>query len=162
MWQTIFQLTRAWKILLKFEISSFKLILVIDSRCISSKIALRWMPQNITNEKSTLVQVMAWCCQTTSHYLSQCWPRFMSPCSVTRPQWVKMNFVERKCFCFDYYVADRCCEASCWQQISIGLGNGLALNCLLMHIYVTRLEWVHCWNVPEVMILSSDHGLYIW
>ena len=24
--------------------------------------------------KSTLVQVMAWCCQASSHYLSQCWP----------------------------------------------------------------------------------------
>ena len=25
--------------------------------------------------KSTLVEVMAWCCQTPSHYLNQCWPR---------------------------------------------------------------------------------------
>ena len=40
--------------------------------------------------QSTLVQVMAWCRQATSHYLSQCWPRFMSPCGVTRPQCVKM------------------------------------------------------------------------
>ena len=30
--------------------------------------------------KSTLVQVMAWCRQATSHYLSQCWPTNMSPC----------------------------------------------------------------------------------
>ena len=28
--------------------------------------------------KSTLVQVMAWCRQATSHYLSQCWPRSLS------------------------------------------------------------------------------------
>ena len=35
--------------------------------------------------QSTLVQVMAWC----RHYLSQCWPRSMSPNGVTRPQWVK-------------------------------------------------------------------------
>ena len=32
---------------------------------------------------------MAWCCQATSHYLSQCWPRSMSPYGITRPQWVK-------------------------------------------------------------------------
>ena len=32
---------------------------------------------------------MAWCRQATSHYLSQCWPRSMSPYGVTRPQWVK-------------------------------------------------------------------------
>ena len=31
---------------------------------------------------------MAWCRQATSHYLSQCWPRSMSPNGVTRPQWV--------------------------------------------------------------------------
>ena len=34
-------------------------------------------------DKSTLVQVMAWCCQATSHYLSQCWPRSMWPCGIT-------------------------------------------------------------------------------
>ena len=31
----------------------------------------------------------AWCHQATSHYLSKCWPRSMSPYGVTRPQWVK-------------------------------------------------------------------------
>ena len=46
---------------------------------------------NLTDDKSTLVQVMAWCRQATSHYLSQCWPRSMSPNGVTRPQWVKCN-----------------------------------------------------------------------
>ena len=56
---------------------------------ISYEIALRWMPLDLTDEKSTLVQVMAWCRQATSHYLSQCWPRSMSPNGVTRPQWVK-------------------------------------------------------------------------
>ena len=30
-------------------------------------------------DKLILVQVMAWCRQTTSHYLSQCWPRSMAP-----------------------------------------------------------------------------------
>ena len=45
------------------------------------------MPLDLT-DKSTLVQVMAWCCQATSHYLSQCWSRFMSPYGITRPQWV--------------------------------------------------------------------------
>ena len=31
---------------------------------------------------------MAWFHQATSHYLSQCWPRSLSPYGVTRPQWV--------------------------------------------------------------------------
>ena len=46
------------------------------------------MPQSLTNEKSTLVQVMDWCWQATSHNLSQCWPRSMSPYDITRWQWV--------------------------------------------------------------------------
>ena len=43
-----------------------------------------------TDDKSTLVQVIAWCRQATSHYLSQCWPRSMSPDGFSRPQWVKL------------------------------------------------------------------------
>ena len=60
---------------------------------ISYEIALRWMPLDLTDDRSTLVQVMAWCHQATSHYLSQCWPRSMSPYDVTRPQWVKGHSV---------------------------------------------------------------------
>ena len=58
---------------------------------ICGQIALRWMPLNLANDKWTLVQVMAWCHQATSHYLSQCWHRFMSPYGVTRPQSVKTD-----------------------------------------------------------------------
>ena len=53
----------------------------------SSDNALRWMPQDLTDDKSTLVQVMDWCRQATSHYLSQCWPSSL-PYGVTTPQWV--------------------------------------------------------------------------
>ena len=42
-----------------------------------------------TDDQSTLVKVMAWCHQATSHYLSQCWPRSLAPYGITRPQWVK-------------------------------------------------------------------------
>ena len=31
---------------------------------------------------------MAWCREATSHYMSQCWPRYLSPYGVTSPQWV--------------------------------------------------------------------------
>ena len=54
----------------------------------SYEIILRWMPLVLTDDKSTLVQVMAWRRQATSHYLRQCRPRSMSPNGVTRPQWV--------------------------------------------------------------------------
>ena len=72
-----------------FRKVTFKLTLVNGGWGISYKIAIRRMPQDLTNVKSTLVQVMAWCRQATSHYLSQCWPRSMSPNGITRLQWVK-------------------------------------------------------------------------
>ena len=62
----------------------FKQILVIDGWSISCEIALIWMSLDFTDDQSTLVQVMAWCRLATSHYLSQCWPRSLSPCGVTR------------------------------------------------------------------------------
>ena len=74
----------------------FKLTLVNGGWGISYEIALKWMPQDLTDDKSKLVQVMAWCHQATSHYLSQCWPRSMSPYGVTRPQRVKWEIKIRK------------------------------------------------------------------
>ena len=62
------------------------------------------------NERSTLVQVMAWCRQATSHYLSQCWPSSMSPYGVTRPQWVN-----RVIYCY---------KAIIWPKSSI-IVNGI-------------------------------------
>ena len=61
----------------------FKLISRIDiSWAFSMKLS-----QVFTNNQSILAQIMAWCCQATSHYRSQCWPRSMSPYYITRLQW---------------------------------------------------------------------------
>ena len=49
---------------------------------------LRWMPHDLTADTSTLVQVMAWRRQATSHHVSQCPPSSLSPYGVARPQWV--------------------------------------------------------------------------
>ena len=66
----------------------FKWILVIDGWCISCEIDLILMSLDFTDDQSTLAQVMVWCHQATSHYLSQCWPGSLLPYGVTRPQWV--------------------------------------------------------------------------
>ena len=72
-----------------FKSIHFRLIIPNNSLGSRCHIALRWMSQNLTNEKSALIQVMACCCQATSYYLSQCWPRSMSLQGITMPQWVK-------------------------------------------------------------------------
>ena len=56
------------------------------------------------DNKPTLVQVMPWCRQATSHYPSQCWPRSMSPYGVSRPKWFLKGFknshiISNHCIC---------------------------------------------------------------
>ena len=54
------------------------------------------MSVDLTDDMSTLVQVMAWCRQATSHYLSQSCPTSLSSYGVNRPQLVKeknINFL---------------------------------------------------------------------
>ena len=63
----------------------FKLLSRINILRISCEIALRWMPLDLIDEESTLVQVMARCCQAASHYLSQCCPRSVLQFGITRP-----------------------------------------------------------------------------
>ena len=52
----------------------FKLIVLIAIFRPSYESAFSWIPRDITDDKWTLGQVMAWCCQAPRHYLSQCWP----------------------------------------------------------------------------------------
>ena len=66
----------------------FNLVLLIGIFRSSHDNNFQWMPQDLTDDKSILVQVMAWCRQATSHCLSQCWLSLLSPYGVARPQWV--------------------------------------------------------------------------
>ena len=83
-----------WDIWMKYPVSNFQANFSDWWLRYFCEITLIWMSQDLTDDdKSTLVQVMAWCHQATSHYLSQCWPRSMSPYSITRPQWVKSSTI---------------------------------------------------------------------
>ena len=52
------------------------------------------MPQDLTDDKSTLIQVMAWCRQATSHYMNQCWSRM--PFGIISPNELSLNMLN--CF----------------------------------------------------------------
>ena len=69
-----------------FKIVIYEHILLIQIMSTSCEITLRGMPENMCDDKSTLVQVVAWCHQAPSHYLSQCWLWSVSPYGITRPQ----------------------------------------------------------------------------
>ena len=75
---------------------------------VSHAIVFRWVSLDFTEDKSTLVQVMTWCHQATGHYLSQCWPRSVSPYNAIRPQWVKQQGIFSKCYFISYYVHCKC------------------------------------------------------
>ena len=88
---------------------------------------LRWMPQDLTDDKSKLVQVMAWCPQATSHYLNQCWPRPPTPYGVTGPQWV--NHGEHRLH-FSLFGFKRGCQLKiCMEEIKVKILNCHANTC---------------------------------
>ena len=76
---------------LKVIFNMYLLVLLIGIFKSSYDNGLGWMLQDLTDDKSTLVQEMAWCRQATSYYLNHCWPRSPTPYGVTRPQWVNSS-----------------------------------------------------------------------
>ena len=68
------------RMLWNFREVRLKLIFLIDGTRIPCEMAPRWMALDFTNEKSSLVQVIASCRRVHT---------FISPCGVTRPQLVR-------------------------------------------------------------------------
>ena len=64
--------------------------------------SLWWMLQNFSNEESTLVQLMAWCHQATSHYLGQCWSRCMT----------NMRNIKKCMISIDFHSARQCLKST--------------------------------------------------
>ena len=116
----------------------FKPVTMIDGWDILCETSLRRMSLDLTDDKSTLVQVMALCRQAASHYLSQCWPRSLSTYDVTRPQWVN-----------SLWPSD-----ALWQQTA---GSSLAqvMACSLMALshYLNR-----CWFLINKILWHSPES----
>ena len=93
------------------------------------------MPQDLIDCQSKLVQVMAWCRQATSHYVSPCWPRSMLPYGVTRPRWVKHKLVIFKHISridilsisceIAVSLSGECHKTSLMFTVTVAAGNGL-------------------------------------
>ena len=61
--------------------------LILRSSHSNNNNAFRWMPQDLTDDKSTLFQVMLSAFRQQAIYLCQCWHSSTSPYGITRPQW---------------------------------------------------------------------------
>ena len=132
----------------------FKIILEIGGWGISYEIALTWISLYLTDDKSTLVQVMTWCPQAASHYLNKCRPRSMSTCGVPEPQWVNI---------FYYYfhivfliISTTIPSASMPFQPTTIFTLAYLLPLSLAHlpqqktlfIHAILLKQMHCWRTP--------------
>ena len=109
--------------------------------CISCEIALRWMSRDLTDDKSTLVQVMAWCRQATGHYLSQCWPKSMLPNGVTWPQWVN----DRNCLLTIPVIKGRCAHDVLPHTFNITMLKSIKKNsATIKHLYNESVNIIEC------------------
>ena len=114
----------------------------------SCEIPSRWMPQNLTNKKSTLVQVMVWCLQSGSHYLSQWWPKSISRYSVTRSQSIKRQVLYAQWPTFLRHV-------SLFDQ-----ANGLQIS--LTFLTITRVSGIHdLHSEPWVLSGLTEHSIIL-
>ena len=169
-----------WEILCDFENVIFNLALLIDIFKSSYDNVLRWMPQNLTDDKSTLVQVMAWCRQATSHYLNQCWPRSPMPYGVTRPQWVKTLWI-RQIWNPTWWWHSRGSHLNlrhCWCSWSLGndageihnshmraFRHGLELNCATCLSIANTLELpilLWAWTCFLLVIINCIIVVVVW
>ena len=127
---------------------------MIDGWGICGEIALLLMSLDCTDDQSTLVQVMAWCRQATSHYLIHCWPRYMSTYGVTRPLWVNpVNFSIICCFIFQnktYRISDQ----SIGFRISGLIHKLLALvnNVLFSHLTILPISPAKVYHYSDVIM----------
>ena len=112
----------------------------------SRGIALRWMPQNPNNDRLTLVQVMAWCHQATSHYLNKCWSRLMLPNDVTKPRCVKRRPPTPNA---TSYNLRRCHDKMCYRVLSVPRCPG---------INVTKPNTLVTVRFHYLMEISSPRG----
>ena len=122
-----------------------------DSCGISCEIALIWMSLNLTEDQSTLVQVMAWCRQTPSHYLSQCWARSLSPYGITRPQWVKLLCHRFASFWCHFIIFHDC---NIYTASRLSLYHVYILNCMFNnseYIFTIDIIYQHCIHVTHTI-----------
>ena len=104
------------------------------------------MSQNVTDDYSTLVQVMTCSHQATSHYLSQCWPRSLSPFGITKPQWVNFTQAQEVSASQQAYLViavtshEHCDISDHWQ-----------INCLLSKLFRLTTK-----KTPKLHYLSGE------
>ena len=97
-----------------------------------------------------------------SYYLSQCWPRYLSPYDFTRPRWVKLTFPNKaKCYDDANFIVHR------WWHHRIRTTRGatscekvgITITCYLWW-HQTWCHWWHCrWSISQSVVLPMTTKL---
>ena len=101
-----------------------------------------------------LVQVMVWCNQTASHYLSKCWPWFASPHGITRLQWVKRWVQLQAVYCgIVFFYTIGICSFSLW----------IIYICFKWHIYTQKSQYIQgSSEVPYIFFPITQFNVHFW
>ena len=118
-----------WRVAFSYTI--FKHVFLSEKKGVLNTISLKCVLQILIDDESTLMQVMAWCHQATSHCQNQYCPRSMMPYSPTSGQWV--NFV--------------CCVEFCGQARSLLLVLMPRLFALPGHLQICH-QLIHVGSCP--------------
>ena len=121
---------------------------------------------NLTDDRLTLFQVIAWYHQAESHYMNQCWPRSMSPYDVIRPQWDNATVVSpllkywrqhnlALSHCYDLYLNSLWPSDAIWCQRSWSTLVQVMACCLTAPSHYLYQCWL---DITEVLWQSSDNN----
>ena len=144
------------------KLVNFKLISKINILSVFCEIAIRWMSEHLTDHQSTLVQVMAWCRQATSHYLSQCWPRSLLPLSETVDIGVHVVHIRQNFLSWAFLILTKyCSNESCYLYSLVFFWTKFSLkrkDCF--HIPVYQLEKSSLLSYYKSFYINQELLLY--
>ena len=121
------------------------------------------MSVNLTDDKSTLVQVMAWHHQVTSHYVSQCWASSVLPYCITKPQSVNALRPSDMCvgnltiIASDNGLSPGRCQSITWSNADLLSIRPLGTN--FNEILIGNMEIFICKNAFENVICEMAANL---
>ena len=128
-----------------FADDMFRCVFLIEKVWISIEISLEFDTKSPINNMPTMVQIMAWRLQATSHYLNQPWPNVLAHLCVTPPGWVLNEWLnQRNIISTKHSIGAKCVN----KMLSINkvfvegypLNTYLKFNAVIMHIPVWAWE----------------------
>ena len=123
-------------------------------------ITVEWKPEYLDDCKSTLVMVMAWCHQATSHYQNQCWPKSLTP--EMSPGHKELNILIEKVDLKNFVAQQNECLRSVSHPNFFLLELWTFVNDIFLMIYIwSRSTFYTSWCAPFA-VLVVDVKNRIW